>query len=383
MKKIAAFVAFLIFAFPVFSKQKTLHVLHDGYLNVDYQVEPYCVLSRDFLKIECFGKSGTFNIYCAASDKKEKPLLSTADLSSSTGFLVKMDETLYNLNKDRRVLRELRKLDDSVQLVYTIEEDVRLIVDMSLASSQNNLKFDIIKISAYIINISGKNHTVGFKGIFDTACGEVSSVHFTTDSGIKIRNETCFSARDLQKERTVSSSDSDVSYQFVLDGIKVSPVESVILANIDELYRMKWDAVIRKGRGFTNNKAYDNSGIMIKWPDFELKADSKVENTFYIACANNGEVPQGLYYVDKVLLDAPVENNEEKPAEDNKNDNLDKRTDVEFIIPPIKDYQLDPGYIQDLIDRIDALQSSENVDQKTVTRLNAELDAILEKLRRQ
>ena len=56
---------------------------------------------------------------------------------------------------------------------------------------------------------------------------------------------------------------------------------------------------------------------------------------------------------------------------------------MDFIIPPIKDYQLDPGYIQDLIDRIDALQSSEHVDQKTISHLNAELDAILEKLRRQ
>ena len=60
-----------------------------------------------------------------------------------------------------------------------------------------------------------------------------------------------------------------------------------------------------------------------------------------------------------------------------------RRTDVEFIVPPIKDYQLDPEYIQQLIDKIDALQSSKEVNKTEIMRLNAELDAILEKLRRQ
>ncbi len=139
--------------------------------------------------------------------------------------------------------------------------------------------------------------------------------------------------------------------------------------------------MLRKGRGFTNNRSYDNSAIMVKWPSFNAIVDAKTENTFYIAVASNGEAPRGLYYVDNIKLAesvAPVQ-----PEETEQKGNRDKRTDVDFIIPPIKDYQLDPGYIQDLIDRIDALQSTDQVDQKTISRLNAELDAILEKLRRQ
>ena len=71
-------------------------------------------------------------------------------------------------------------------------------------------------------------------------------------------------------------------------------------------------------------------------------------------------------------------------ASDKKSmESKDKRTDVEFIVKNIRDYQLDPVYIQDLIDRIDALQSEKKVDRKKVAQLNAELDAILERLRQQ
>ena len=80
---------------------------------------------------------------------------------------------------------------------------------------------------------------------------------------------------------------------------------------------------------------------------------------------------------------AEEEVKEDSAKEVVKKENADKRTNVEFIVPPIRDYQLDPEYIQQLIDKIDSLQSSKDVNKKEIMRLNAELDAILEKLRRQ
>lgn len=382
MKKLFAFVLLSAVILPVFSKNPRKLDLHDGYFDEDYCLEPYYELSGKLMRVELFGKSGTFNIYCISDDEKEKPLLAFSDLCETSGFMLKVDETVYRLNRDKRVFHELRHLQNGAQLVYTTDTNVRFVIDFSFVSSRKEYAADLIKISTYVINLSGTPHEVSVKGIFDTSCGEVSSVHFTTEAGSKIRNECGFSAAEMQRERTVVSSDGMVSFQFVLDGTIVSPVESVAFANVDEIYRMDWDGMLRKGRGFTNSRSYDNSAVMVKWPSFNAVTDEKKENTFYIAVANNGESPRGLYYVDNVHLESaePAAPDED---EGKKLPKLDKRTDVDFIVPPIKDYQLDPGYIQDLIDRIDSLQSSDQVDQKTISRLNAELDAILEKLRRQ
>lgn len=382
MKRLFVSALFAAIILPVIAKNSPKLNLHDGYFDQDYCLESYYELSGKFLRVELFGKSGTFNIYCRSDEGKEKPLLAHSDLCESSGFILKVDETIYRLNKDRRVLRELRHLQNGAQLVYTTDGNVRFVIDFSFVSSNEEYAADLVKVSTYVINFSGVPHEIGVKGIFDTSCGEVSSVHFTTEAGSKIRNECGFTAAQMQRERTVVSSDGLVSFQFVLDGLKVSPVESVAFANVDELYRMDWDGILRKGRGFTNSRSYDNSALMVKWPGFSSSTDEKIENTFFIAAASDGKSPRGLYYVDKVEPSLPADSTKADEAEKIA-PKTDKRTDVDFIIPPIKDYQLDPGYIQDLIDRIDALQSSEHVDQKTISHLNAELDAILEKLRRQ
>ena len=59
-----------------------------------------------------------------------------------------------------------------------------------------------------------------------------------------------------------------------------------------------------------------------------------------------------------------------------------KKPEVDFIIPPVDDYQLNPEYIQNLINRINSLQSNpEFVDRNEIKQLNAELDAIMKKIR--
>lgn len=164
----------------------------------------------------------------------------------------------------------------------------------------------------------------------------------------------------------------------------MAPLEAVTLGNVDELHRMDWDTGFRKGRGFSNIRGYDDSGIMLDWAEDVLEPGQKTEKVFYIAVAANEEFPRGLIYVDNLVLSEGEEVAQEVQTEAVKQtENPVRRTDVEFIVPPIKDYQLDPEYIQQLIDKIDALQSSKEVNKTEIMRLNAELDAILEKLRRQ
>ena len=82
---------------------------------------------------------------------------------------------------------------------------------------------------------------------------------------------------------------------------------------------------------------------------------------------------------------------EKEPSEDKKAlaDEVVSSEESENVLPedfnlmPIYDYQLDPEYIQALIDRINELQANpDQTNPEEIFRLNAELDAILAKLRR-
>lgn len=364
----------------------------DEILGIKYHLEPYHVLSAGSLKLEFFGKTGTFNIFSISPSKKETPLLSESDLFSSSGFLVKLDGEVFDCMRSNRVKKELRRLDKGAQLLFRLDKRVRIVVDFSILQSKKDAPEDIVKIVVYSINEDRFEHYVDVRALFDTVCGETSSVHFITDLNSRIRNETRFSQENMHKERSIVSSNGYTSFQFVLDGISVSPVQSVTMGNIDELHRMDWDTGFRKGRGFSNIRGYDDSGIMIDWPDDVIAPGQKTSSVFYIAAATNEEDPRGLYFADN--LPPPEENPKENDGEssealgdakksENSAGKAEKRATVEFIVPPIKDYQLDPEYIQQLIDKIDSLQSSKNVNKNEVMRLNAELDAILEKLRRQ
>ncbi len=353
----------------------------DEILGIKYHVENYHQLQAGILKLEFFVKTGTFGIFCVSSANKETPLFSTADLFASTDFKVRLDGEVFDCVKSNRVRKELRRLEDGAQLVFRFDKRVRLVLDFSLISSKEDLPQDIVKIRLFVINEDRFDHSVDVRGIFDTICGETSSVHFTTENNSRVRNETRFDNEKLRAERTILSSNGYTSFQFVLDGINISPVEAVTLGNIDVLHRMDWDTGFRKGRGFSNIRGYDDSGVMIDWPDVILASGQKEEAVFYVAASAYEEFPRGLIYADNLIL--PEEENEADQEEIKSGENSDKRTDVEFIVPPIKDYQLDPEYIQQLIDKIDSLQSSKEVNKKEIMRLNAELDAILEKLRRQ
>ena len=235
---------------------------------------------------------------------------------------------------------------------------------------------DMVRLTVYVTSLSDKTQKVAVKALFDTILGENRDYHFTTASGGQIDAACQFLSFD--DERWVASSNGKTTAQFLLSGKTVSPVEAVTVANRDELYRSRWIPVIKERSGFNGVLAYNNSALAISWPAFELEPEKTGTITMYIALASDGESPRGEEFLEEVTVVEPVV---EETAPD-KNGFVIRKPDVEFVVPPITDKQLDPAYIQQLIGRIDSLQSDpELVDRTEVRQLNAELDAILEKIR--
>lgn len=352
----------------------------DNYLGVVYVPEKTYELKRGKLRITLKGSTGSFNIYARGEDTPETAVLTKYDGSSSSYFSAKIGSTSYRLNQDAGVTRELRKLGTGAQLAYTVEKKVQIVVGFEPISSVLGAPEDLVRVTVYMTNISKTPSDIAIKALFDTILGEGTDYHFITSTGVKIKGEKQFAT--MKNERSVISSNGRTSVQFVLFGDTVSAPEWVSFSNRDSLVKGPWVPVIVDSRSFNTVLAYNNSALTVNWSSEKIKSGETSTISFYIAVATDSQMPNGLAFVDS--LSTPTKEESVEIREEPKKQLDLKKPDVDFVLPPITDNQLDPVYIQNLIDRINALQSDPaTVDRVEVRQLNAELDAILEKIRQQ
>ena len=103
----------------------------DPYLGDVYiPVKKYSLFFENY-SIECNSERGTFNFYSAQKNRKKTPVLSNYEDSISSSFFLKIGKTVYCLNKDSAVQKELWKTANGARLVYTINNKARVAIDFS------------------------------------------------------------------------------------------------------------------------------------------------------------------------------------------------------------------------------------------------------------
>ena len=371
-------------------KEKKVEV--DEYLGFEYETVKSYNLESGNVKLLLKESTGSFNIYAKNEYGREIPLLANNEGFVSSFSSLKIGKNIYRLNKDASVSKSVRKLNDSCQLVYKVENKSQVVIDFSVISAFiDNNNADIIKVNVYVTNISENNRNMTFKSVYDTVLGEGSAYHFYTTSDKTIQSSKKIT--NIEECKSIISSNGDSSIQFVLFGNTVNKPEIVTLANKDSIVLGAWIPEIKEGESFNKILAYNNSSVCINWPSFDLNSKETQMFTYYIAVGVNGEKPLGVEYVNSLnpteesvkspkTMSLPVI--EQEPVKNKTIFEPVEKTSVEFIVPPITDNQLDPVYIQGLIDKINSLQSDpENVDRDEIRRLNAELDSILKIIRQQ
>lgn len=397
----------------------------DENLGIEYKPASKYKLESGNVRVCLYKNTGSFGVYGLTGSIFKVPLLSALNDFESSHFFVKIDGKEYDLSSSS-FIREVRILDDRAQIHYLMAKKVAVAVEFELASSVPGNPSDVVCVNIYVSNLGRNKTEVALKGVFDTVLGENRFVHFRTSSGEKITSEKHFYGDDLRREKSIISSDGNSSIQFVFTGKGMTVPRLVTLSSEYGLEHSNWEPNLKDGRSFNNIHAYMNSALAVNWKPL-LVGPSKTERiSFCIAVAVNGTSPKGLRFVGldaSDVVDEPsdseneelasstseesdssnaeaglattpaviTENNvvEQKEAdkstknddEQNLGSNAEKRTEVDFVVAPIEDYQLDPVYIQNLIARINSLQSSSEVDHEEIRRLNAELDAILAKIR--
>lgn len=349
----------------------------DKNLSITYVPEKKYELKAGKLRLSFSQGSGSFNIYAKDEKNVETALFSDYDDSRSTFLMANIDGLIYRLNKDAGVSKELRRLSHGAQLAFSIDKKNQVVADFVPVSSVLGTPEDMVRVSIYSTNLTDKEQTVAIKGIFDTILGEGTDWHFATSSGVKIRDEMQFDT--MKKERTVISTNGRTSVQLLFDGKSITPPVLVSFANKNSLEKSSWRPAVVQGKSFNSVLAYNNSAVCVNWPETRLKAGETSTIVFYIACGVDAQVPNGLSFVDSLSAEKPVEI---QVREVPKGKVDVKKPEVDFIVPPVSDFQLNSEYIQNLINRINALQSDpKSVDRTEVRQLNAELDAIMEKIR--
>jgi len=160
-----------------------------------------------------------------------------------------------------------------------------------MPSDSSSSVADVLRVSAYLVNLGKKKQKFSFKGIFDTVLGEPSGSHFMTATKDFIDKELQFDSMD--GEKWIRSSNGETSIQFLLKGKGIMPTHEVTLSNKDTLAKNSWVPSVKQDRSFNSVLSYNNSALCINWPEIELeKHDSKVI-TFYISVGTDSELPAG------------------------------------------------------------------------------------------
>ena len=384
----------------------------DRYLGTVYvPVKKYELVSENFGMV-FNSKNGTFNFYAENEKGKKYPVLSETGGSVSSSFFLKTGDTVWRLNKNAGVKKELRKTGTGAQLAYTIEKTARVVLDfsftepvvknadsmtdfdysknMDLASGQKTTEAEdfkgIIKLTVYVTNLSSKTSDFAVKALFDTILGEGLDYHFELADGSRVTSELQLGT--MENARAFTTTDLKTSMQVVLNGYGVASSECVTFSNISNLNKGRWIPAAENGRSFNSVNAYNNSAAAIVWPQKKLAPEKTYEFHFFIGLAADSRKTYALDYTDyisdslqKTSLSAES-SSAETESDFYESESEGAKRDVDFEVQKVTEKQLELEYIQDLMNRIDALESSETeIDRNEIRMLNAELDAILATLR--
>lgn len=371
------------------------------------------------------GNVGTFQIYAINRDEKAVPLLAGYDEFTSSYFSMMTGKKVYKLTNTTGIVIGTLEKDDGIEMVYVVPDLARLIVKMQCMNIESLYGEEVIKVTCTLRNKGKKTEIFALKQLLDTYLGEQIQPHFKTAENEYLNSEVQF--RRFDKVKYVCSKNKQAALQIMLDGADISRPESVILGNKDYLSMSNWMPTVMKDRSFDSVISYNNSAVLINWENVRLAPQEEVSYTYYMAVSTDSHEPKGMEFVEalnkamnpekeiekeEIVTEKPVVEKTVKqpPKEDEMDDLLRLLKEPEPVKTPgftktpapevqkqpeeekakkirpedITNEQLNPDYIQKLLDRINELEKNDkSINRKELVLLNAELDAILLKLGQQ
>lgn len=366
------------------------------------KAEPF---TRGIVALRYKKKVGSFNI--AVKNKADKliPVLSTVEEYTSSAFYLKSNNKIIKLMNDSNVKTGYSKNDEALRVTYSVPDIADVVVEFYVMPSVEGGVEDMVKVTATVINKTSQQKELGLKAVLDTVLGEIDAYHFYTRNGVPITNEVLY--KTMANEKWIVSRNPNAAMQMFFYGADCTPPEALALGNYGTFDKKEWIPNMYSFRQFDSVYAYNNSALAVVWPSFKLNPNESGKCVFYLAFATDYENPQGEKYL---FPESEDENTEEVvlPQTPAAEDKISTRTiepykeaeyqapekkQIQKVTPPpvqkkkkpnvnqFSNQQLTPEYVQNLLDRIIALEEDDaSLNRAEIFQLNAELDAILEVL---
>lgn len=374
------------------------------------------------VKLLLKGSVGSFQLYALNEENFPIPLLSGNDEFTSSFFSLRVGRNEYRLTDSSGVIVGARKTKTGGEMIYSVPAIARVVVSLDVIQSAQKRDPDVIKVTIEILNRSSRFNSFSVKQVLDTVLGEKLGPHFSTAEDFALNSE--MQVRRFDRIKYIQSTSPKASMAILVHGADVTKPEVVSVGNKDLLALPSWIPQIVRSRTFDSVLSYNNSAVCINWEPLELAPDETGKNVYYIMTSTGDkkiDTEAFIRYLEKNLKseknkkDVEVKADNIKQKEDKveqqpsfndisdnnvsddgnipddevedkvieiKDDFDEKEENVPFSVDRIPPEKLDPLYVQSLLDRIDALESDpEIVDKQEVLQLNAELDAIMNKLR--
>ncbi len=355
-----------------------------------YTVDKHAVAENRDVRIRLRGDNGTFALYTINSKGKEVSLFSSYKSNSESFFVLKVGRKQYTLNSAGGVASEARKTENGVQLAYTIPGKAYCVLDFSFPKNEavESLQ-NIVRVTMYTVNIGETPQTFTLKGVFDTILGEASGKHFSTAINEKLNYQK--QLHSMKDDKWIRSANKNTAMQFMLDGYGISEPEEVSVTSL-KLLTKYWIPEVVDSKGFSMPASYNNSGVGINWKTAYLNPNDVDVKTFYLSIAEGvapiyaGKEPAGLDFLsaleqETVFDGLPVKEVEEDISGSEVEIKEPEEVELSPAAQAVTEEQLDPEYIQNLIDYIESIKSEEDIETEELISLNEELDAIFERLR--
>jgi hypothetical protein len=328
------------------------------------------------------GSIGTCRLYAVGKDGTAVPVFVDYDEFTSSYFILRAGKTEYKLNESNGVAAGAVRTDSGGRLVYSVPNTADVSIEFTPEKTRPDSDDDMLRVQITVTNREPRTDTFALKAVFDTVLGEKTDTHFSTAQTKSINSETQY--RTMKNEKWVMSQGAGYGVQLLLYGGDITPPSLVTLGNKDIISLPLWEPVASPARSFDNVMSYNNSAVAVNWEKTGIKPSGSSSVIFYIVVSADGESPAGGTYLASLAESSAGTEPAAAPA-------AKPVPAVKQPVPPaevpfevITEEKLDPAYIRALIARINALEDDDkSVNRDELLRLNAELDAILARLRQQ
>ena len=371
------------------------------------------------IKLYLNGKLGTYNISVLDDKAVAYNVLETYDECTSSFFSLLIGTKEYKLSDKTGISVAARSTENGGQLLYSVQKLANVIVDFSCIKSEPQKAEDIVQVTVSVQNITKRLEAYGIKAVLDTVLGERFSAHFY-DKEKLINYE--LQVKNFDDLKSISSRNSKAAMEVLFACADASLPEVFSLANKDVFTLPGWIPPCGDGKPFDSVFSYNNSAVGLNWSSVKVNPEESFSVKFYIALSTDGRPSPGEEFVklyekkQEELKEAERLEQESKADDDVQSKNgaennnvyknivssesesvkkdpkssvqMEKKTQnsslpEEKSLKPVSKSQLDPVYIQKLIDKIEKLDPNSTLERSEFLLLNDELDSIIEALEKE